>query len=179
MAVVASINYVTRRIFLSADTVGTSIDTLDIYKEVRALRVSTNGHQQFRPLIIAGGNVVKITGVSSTPSYVQLLYGCRIVPYNTSHSLKVIRDTFTDDGFAGRDCFDRTPLAGSVVVDIDVDFPEIENRFISGGGGGTAPTAQQNAAAVWALILSSPAAGTTGETLNQIKQNAGLIPALL
>jgi len=166
MAVVSSVNYVTRRIYLSVATVGASIDTLDIYREVRALRRVTLAHQQFRPIIIAGGNITKITGVRSTPSYVQLLYGCRIVPYNTSHSLKVIRDTFTDDGSAGRDCFDRTPLSGTVSVDIDIDFPAVENRFISGGG--SAPTAIQNAAAVWAAIDGVA-----------VKNTTSLIPALV
>jgi len=170
MAVVSSVNYVTRRIYLAADTVGASVDTLDIYREVRALRRVTDAHQQFKPIIVAGGNVAKITGVSSTASYVQLLYGCRIVPYNTSHYLRIVRDTFTDDGFAGRDCFDRTPLSGSVVVDIDVDFPEIENRFISGGG--SAPTAAQNAAAVWQYMLGTMSPGTAGKLLQLANQNA-------
>jgi hypothetical protein len=170
MTLVASVNYTTKRIYLSAATVGTSIDTLDIYREVRALRRTTDVHQQFRPMIVAGGNVTKVTGVSSTPSYVQLLYGCRIVPYNTSHSLKVIRDTFTDDGFAGRDCFDRTPLSPTVAVDIDVDFPEIENRFISGGG--SAPTAAQNATAVWTYLLGTMDPGTAGKILQMAQINA-------
>lgn len=137
MPLVASVNYATKRIYLSADTVGASIDTVDVYKEVRALRRTTEAHRAFKPIIIAGGNVEKIPGVSATPAYVQLLYGCRIIPYNTSHSLRLIRDTFTDDGFAGRDCFDRTPLSASVVVDIDVDIAEVEIRYISTGDAAT------------------------------------------
>jgi len=170
MPIVASVNYDTKRIYLSAETVGAEVDTLDIYREVRALRVITDLHQQYRPIIIAGGNLTKITGVSSTPSYVQLLYGCRIVPFNTSHSLKIIRDTFTDDGFAGRDCFDRTPLSPTVAVNIDVDFPEIENRFISGGG--SAPTAAQNAAAVWQYMLGTMSAGQAGKLLQLAQRDA-------
>jgi hypothetical protein len=178
MAVVDHVDYDAKRIYLSAATVGTDIDTLDIYREVRELRRLTDLHQQYKPIIIAGGNVVKIPNVSSTPSYVQLLYGCRIVPYNTSHALKVIRDTFTDDGFAGRDCFDRTPLSPTVVVDIDVDFPEIENRFISGGG--SAPTAAQVANAVWnELVSAHNIAGSTGKLLKSVNSNASLIPATL
>ncbi len=133
MPLVASVNYTTKRIYLSASTVNQTIDTLDVYKEIRALRVTTEAHRSFKPMIVAGGNVTKITGVSATPIFVQLLYGCRIVPYGTGdHSLKLIRDTFTDDGFAGRDIFDRSGLSNS--VDIDVDFPEVEIRYVYVGG---------------------------------------------
>lgn len=134
MALVQSVNYATKRIYLSAATMNTEIDTIDIYKEIRALRRVTEAHRNFKPMIVAGGNIEKIPGVSATPIYVQLLYGCRIVPYNQSHSLKVIRDTFTDDGVAGRDCFDRTGLSVGVVVNIDVDFPAIEIRKITSSG---------------------------------------------
>jgi hypothetical protein len=133
MPIVASVNYATRRIFLSAESVGITLDTLDVYREVRALRRVTEAHRAYKPIIEAGGNLVKIPGVSATPAYARLLYGCRIVPYNVSHSLKLIRDTFTDDGYSGRDCFDRAPLSESVAVDIDVDIAEVEIRYLAGG----------------------------------------------
>lgn len=158
MPLVASVDYVAKRIYLDASTVGASIDTLDIYREVRALRRTTETHRKFKPMIIGGGNVEKITGTSATPAYAQLLYGCRIVPYNTSHTLKVIRDTFTDDGFAGRDCFDRTPLSPTVAVDIDIDFPEIELRYVATGGV-VAPTVEQIADAI---LLRNLASGSYG-----------------
>ena len=134
MALVQSVNYVTKRIYLSASSMNAEIDTLDIYREVRSLRRTNEAHRNFLPMIIAGGNIEKIPDVSATPAYAQLLYGCRIVPYNSSHSLKLVRDTFTDDGFAGRDCFDRSSLSAGVVVDIDVDFPAIEIRKIVSSG---------------------------------------------
>lgn len=137
MALVSSVDYVAKRIHLSVDTIDSSLDTILVYKEVRALRRTTPEHQKFAPMIIAGGNITKILNTSATPAYVQLLNGCRIVPYDTSHSLKLIRDTFTDDGYAGRDCFDRNPLyiSPTTAVDIDVDFSEIEIRYLAGGGG--------------------------------------------
>ncbi len=134
MPLVASVDYITRRIFLSASTVNQNIDTVEIYKEVRALRRTNESHRKFKPIIIAGGNVTKIAGVSATPIFTQLLYGCRLVPFDANQKLKLIRDTFTDDGFAGRDCFDRTSLTSQ--VDIDVDFPEVEIRYVNTGGGG-------------------------------------------
>jgi hypothetical protein len=131
MALIASVDYAAKRVYLSAATVNTSLDTLDVYREVRALRRTTDAHRQFRPMIDAGGRIEKLPGVF-TASYVRLLYGCRIVPHDAEHSLRITRDTFTDDGSAGRDCFDRSTLAAA--VDIDVDFPAVEVREIATGG---------------------------------------------
>lgn len=134
MALVSSVDYVLKRIYLSSETVDTELDTLLVYKEVRALRRLNEDHRKFYPIIIGGGNVTKIPNVSATPAYVQLLHGCRIVPFKTmSHSLKLIRDTFTDDFKAGIECFDRTEVSETVAVDIDVDFPEIEIKYLAGG----------------------------------------------
>lgn len=134
MPLVASVDYPGKRIYLSAETMNADFDTLDVYREVRALRRTTPDHRKFRPIIAAGGNIEKIAGQAYTPAYVQLLYGCRIVPYNTNHALKVVRDTFTDDGVAGRDCFDRSVLSPGVVVNIDVDFPAVEIRTVPTSG---------------------------------------------
>lgn len=134
MPVVASVDYPAKRIYLSVDTLDAVLDTMDVYKEVRALRRLTDEHQKYRPIIVAGGNVEKITGITFTQPYVQLLHGCRIVPFNAVHKIKVIRDTFTDDGLAGRDCFDRSSLA--VNVDVDVDVQAVEVRIVEAGGPG-------------------------------------------
>lgn len=155
MPVVASVDYAAKRIYLAAQTVDADLDTMDVYREVRALRRTTEAHRRYKPMIEAGGNLVKITGVSRTPAYVRLLYGCRIVPYNVSHKVRLVRDTFTDDGLAGRDCFDRTPLSVSVDVDIDVDFPEVEIREVTTSGS-TGPTAIEIAAAVMAAAQITP-----------------------
>ena len=131
MPLVASVNYTTKRITLSADTVGADVDTLDVYREVRELRRTTEAHRKFKPMIVAGGNVQK-TVTTFTPAYVQLLYGCRLVPYDTSHSLCLDRETFTDDGLTGKDCFDRSSLSATTAVDIDVNVIEIEFRLVPG-----------------------------------------------
>lgn len=156
MPVVASVDYVAKRIYLSASTADANLDTLDVYREVRALRRTTAAHRNFKPMIAAGGNIPKIPGVSYTPAYVQLLHGCRIVPYNASHKLRLVRDTFTDDGLAGRDCFDRTPLSASVDVDIDVDFPEVEVRTVATSG--NEYTLAEIAAAVLTAASAAPIA---------------------
>ena len=135
MPVVSTVDYISKRIYLHANTVGVDFDTMDVYKEVRALRSADTQtpypHRNFKPMIIQGGNIQK-TPTTKTAKYVQLLYGCRIVPFDTNQSLRVIRDTFTDDGFAGRDCFDRSSLTNT--VDIDIDFPEVEISYVYVGG---------------------------------------------
>lgn len=134
MPLVASIDYAARRIYLSAETVNADLDTLDVYREVRALRRTVEAHRSYLPLIEAGGNIEKLVGQTYTAAYVRLLHGCRIVPYDQTHALRLVRDTFTDDGAAGRNCFDRSGLSPGVVVDIDVDFPEVEIRTVATSG---------------------------------------------
>lgn len=147
MPIVSSVDYTSKRIYLSAATINTSLDVLDVYREVRAMRASNPAHQLYPPMVMAGGNLQKMTGVY-TPAYVILAEGVAIVPFDAPHRLRIIRDTFTLDGRAGRDCFDRTGVATN--VDIDVDFPEIEIREVTVGGGGVAnaPTAAEVASAV-------------------------------
>lgn len=132
MPLVASVNYDTKRIFLSADTVGTSIDTMDVYKEVRALRVANEADRNYKPMIVAGGNEQK-TATTFTPKFVKLLYGCRIVPFDTSHTLVLTRETFTDDNFAGIEVFDLSSLAPTTSVNILVNVPQVEIVVIETG----------------------------------------------
>jgi len=131
---VASVDYDLKRIYLDASTVGTSIDTMDVYREVRARRVSTNGDRNYKPMIVGGGNVQK-TATTFTPKFVQLLFGCRIVPYDTSHTLTLVRETFTDDNFSAQEVFDLTPLSPTTSVNILVNVPQVE--VIDTGGGGS------------------------------------------
>lgn len=167
MGTVASVDYVAKRIYLSAETVGVPLDTMDVYRDVRALRVSTEAHRKFKPMIVGGGNIQK-TATTFTQPYVVLLYGCAIVPYNAAQSLQVIRDTFADDGRAGVACFDRSTVPAE--VDIDIQVAPVEVREVAvGGGGGSGLTAAQ----VWAYILDN---GQTAAELMRLRASldAGL-----
>jgi len=140
MPLVSSVHYVAKRIYLSAETVGIDLDTMDIYKEVRALRASETQtpypHRNFKPMIIAGGNEEKITGLTFTQPFVKLLFGCRIVPFDANQIIGLVRDTFTDDGFVGRDCFDRSGLSSTIEFDDKVE--KVEVRVVSTGSAVTA-----------------------------------------
>lgn len=154
MPVVASVNYTTKRIYLSADTVGVPLDTLAVYREVRSRRVSTEADRNFKAMIVAGGNIAKATGYF-TQQYVQLLHGCRIVPYNTAHTLVVIRDTFTDDGISGVGCFDRSTV--SAEVDVDIQVAPVELRTVTTGALTTGQAVWlQDLAKIHGLILGTP-----------------------
>lgn len=140
MALVSSVDYAARRIYLSAATAvsGATLDTLDVYREVLALRKSTAAHRRYLPIISATGNAPKITGLTYTAAAAKLLRGCRIVPYNGSHTLTLVRDTYTDDGFANADCFDLSPLSVGVEINIVVSFDKVEIREVATGAGPTA-----------------------------------------
>ena len=150
MATVASVDYLARRIYLSATTAGgAALDLLDVYRDVREFRRTTEAHRGFKPMLVAGGNVQK-TATTFTQPYVQLLYGCRIVPYDSAHRLTVIREVFTDDGLSGVDCFERSAVAAN--VDVDYQVAPVEVRLVSTSGS-TGPTAAEIADAVWAKTL--------------------------
>ena len=173
MSTVASVDYPNKRIYLSLLTVGQPLDTTQVYRDVRALRKTTEAHRAFNPMIVAGGNISK-TAATRTQPYVQLLFGCRIVPYDQNQELLVIRETFSDDGFSGVDCFDRTGLVNQ--VDINYQVSPVEVRIISTGGsaltqtehdklmGITSSTAADNAAAVWAKAVE----GLTAEEMMRV-----------
>lgn len=165
MSTVASVDYIAKRIYLSAETVGVPLDTLDVYRDVRELRRLTEAHRKFRPMIVGGGNIQK-TATSYTQPYAVLLYGCYIVPYNAAQSLVVIRDTFADDGRAGVACFDRSTVPSE--VDIDIQVAPVEVREVTTGGGSGLTAAQ-----VWNYIVEN---GETAAELMRLRASidAGL-----
>lgn len=136
MALVASVDGAARRIYLSIDSVGVDVHPIDIYKEVRALLRTNTALRKFYPFITAAGNIPK-TDDTSTERYVTLLDGCRIVPYDTSHNLRIVGVLITDEATEGRDCFDRTPLSPTTVVDVDYQPPQVEIVNVNTGSGVT------------------------------------------
>lgn len=137
MALVSTVDYPNKKIYLGIDSVGVTLDTLDIYREVRALRVSTEAHRKFRPMIVGGGNIQK-TATTYTAPYCQLLYGCEIIPYDATQTLTIVRDTFSDDGRAGAQCFDTTGFTNVVTLVEAIDKVEVREVVTGGGGGSTA-----------------------------------------
>lgn len=134
MPVIDYIDGANRDIYLHADTVGSSVHPMDIYREMRALRRTDESLRKWNLFIAAFGNVPK-GGGKFTERYIQLLEGTRIIPYDISHALTVTGTIITDDGQEGVACFDRTPLSGSTVVDINYVPPQVEVITVSSGSG--------------------------------------------
>ena len=135
MALISSIDGETRKIYLSPDTVNSSWNPIDLYKEMRELRRVDENLRKYNLFMEASGNVPKGSG-KFTERLVTLLEGTRIVPYNTSHITTVIGQVITDDGQGGVACFDRGPLSPSVVVDINYVPPQVEVIQVSSSGSG-------------------------------------------
>lgn len=142
MTIIASIDGPNRDIYLHADTVGAEVHPIDIYKEMRALRRTTESLRNYTVFLSAYGNVPKGPG-KATERYVVCNEGTRIIPYDTSHALTITGTLITDDAQEGVACFDRTSLSPGVTVDINYVPPQVEVITISTGSGLDATQAAQ------------------------------------
>jgi len=132
MTIIASIDGPNRLIHLHADTVGVDLHPIDVYKEMRTLRRSTESLRKYDRFLDAAGNVSK-GGGKFTERYVIEIDGTRIVPYDQTQTLNVIGVIITDDGQEGVACFDRTPITAT--VDINYVPPQVEVITVVGGSG--------------------------------------------
>ena len=140
MALVASVDYPSLRIFLGPDSVGVPVNVIDIYTEMRARRrLNADNDRKFRPMITAEGN--EPAGPSNTPRRAVLRAGVRIVPFDTPSLLLItpVPIVSIDEGLAGRDLFDRSGLASIV----DIDYQPLQVEIIERGTSGL--TAQESA----------------------------------
>lgn len=153
MPLIASENYTSKLIFLSADSVGVDLNPIDIYREHRERRrLNANSERGFSPMVSAFGN--EPAGPSNTPRFTNLATGVRLVPFNTSHELSIVGALIsTADGLAGADLFDRTPLSVGVEVDINYAPPQVEIIEVNTGSGVTPADVEAIANAVWEVTL--------------------------
>jgi hypothetical protein len=175
MPVIDYIDGPNRDIYLHPDTVGSTVSPIDIYREMRELRRTDESLRSFTPFMEAKGYDLKGPG-KYTERYMICKDGTRIIPYDVTHQLTINGVIITDDGQEGIACFDRTPLSGSTVVDINYIPPQVEViEVVVGGGVGTV---QEVADAVWDANLSSHQnVGSTGEGLNAA--GGGVTPATI
>jgi hypothetical protein len=120
-------------------------------------------------MILGGGNIQK-TATTFTPKFVQLLFGCRIVPFDTSHTITLVRETFTDDNLSAEQVFDLSPLSPTTSVNILVNVPQVE--VIAGNGGDGGATEEEIADAVWdEAYADHTTAGTFGKLMDIIRKS--------
>ena len=170
MPLVLNVDYPAKRIYLTADAMGATFDTMAVYEEVRALRRTTEAHRRYRPIIVGGGNIQK-TATTYTQPYVQLLYGTTLVPFDLAGKITLIRETFSDDGRSAAQCFDRATVLAN--VDIDVQVPAVEVRTVATGGG-SAPTANEIAAAVLVTLNAASIPVNLVKVKNQTIEGSGV-----
>jgi hypothetical protein len=125
MAVIDYIDGPNRDIYLSAETVLADFEPMDAYKEMRTLRRTDESLRKYDVFLEAKG-YEPTGGGKFTARYVVQLDGTRFIPYDTSHELTVVGTVITDDGQSGVNCFDRSPLSPSVIVDINYIPPQVE-----------------------------------------------------
>ena len=162
-----------RLVYLHADTVGATVNPIDIYKEMRTLRSTDESLRKFDLFMKASGNDPKGAG-KFTERYVTLL-NSRIVPYDTDHVLTINGTIITDDGFEGIFAFDKAPLSVSTSVDIAYIPPQVEIIIVSTGSAVTAQDkidiASQAASKVWAnptrTVTSDGVGGATAQEVWQ------------
>ena len=148
MALIDHIDPIKRRIYLSDQTVDTSIHPIDIYKEMRTLRRTDESLRPFDVFLRAYGNIPK-GGGKYTERYVVCIEGTRIVPYDTSHVLTITGTIITDDGYEGIYAFDRSKLSAGVTVDINYIPPQVE--VIKVATSGNEYTLDEIAQSVWSF----------------------------
>ena len=111
-------------------------------------------------LTVVGGDPIDQTNVI-TPYYF-LMNGWRLRPYEGSHSLTITGIILTNDN--------QDPLVPTLSpwnISVTRIVPIKAESVLSGGG--TAPTAEQNAAAVWNALLATYAAQTAGGKLRSLE----------
>jgi len=139
MALIDKIDAPNRLIYLSENTKNSSINPIDIYKEMRTLRRNDEELRKFDIFIKSYGNVPK-GGGKYTERYIVLQQGTKIVPYNESHYLTITGTILTDDGQEGIFCFNRDVLDDNVTVDLNYIPPQVEVIVVDNGSGGSGGT---------------------------------------
>ena len=121
------IDPVNRLIYLDDSTVDSTIQPIDIYREMRELRANDVGLRKFDLfLVMRGGEKKDPDGLKRTERYLVLLNNTYIVPYDTSHILTIDGTIISDSGLEGIRCFNRANLTDGVEVDINYAPKQVE-----------------------------------------------------
>lgn len=117
MPIIDRVDGPSRRIYLHADTAGTALDLLDLYRELRALRRTDESIRPFPAFLEMQGNLSKGAG-SFTERFMILRQGTKIVPADSGdHSLSISTTLIGDDGSVeGPGQFDRSAIASRVDI---------------------------------------------------------------
>lgn len=135
-------------IILSSGTVSMSVR--DVYSRWKQWMQVSDNCKYLPAFSTTGGDDIDPVAGTSIPAYMFLTNGWRIRPHEANHTLNVNDGVLVVDG--GGDPFVNT--TGSFVVRINYSQP-VQAITVSTGGG-TAPTASENAAAILAAAQITP-----------------------
>ena len=179
MSVVASFDYLNRRIYMAV----ASFHPIDIYREARIGRATNEMHRCCRPMVSYSGNVAK-GGGKFTPRYMTMLDGAKIVPVDGSIEpvTTITGEIITDDQ---TEFIDVAPLTVNPMIRYQPPEAEVIEVITSGGdpeaiaaavwenavrtltsAGAGGATAQE----VWEYVTRELTAGSTPPTVQQIRQ---------
>ena len=135
MSVVASFDYINRRIYIAAAT----WHPIDVYREARIDRATNEMHRCCPPMVRYDGNVAK-GGGKFTPRYMTMLQGAKIVPVDGSIEpvTTITGEIITDDQ---TEFIDVVGLSVNPLVKYQPPEAEVIEVVTSGGD----PTAIANA----------------------------------
>ena len=124
-----------RLIYLDSSTVDSTIQPIDIYREMRTLRQNDETLRSYDVFMtMKGAEKKNPDGTKRTERYLVLLNGTMLVPYGTSHVLTVDGTIITDNGLEGVQCFNRAELPVGVEVDINYVPKQVEVITINTSG---------------------------------------------
>lgn len=161
MALIASINGATRRVYLNAaDAVGgvlTFHPTDDLYFAYRAFRAANESARPFDPFMEAA-TLVNKGGGKFTPKFVTLLAGTKLVIPAGVTEVNITGELLTDDGSRP---FDTSLVTGPCII----NYRPAEAEVIKVTSSGNEYSLDQIAAAVWLHILET---GLSAEAMQRI-----------
>jgi hypothetical protein len=166
VALIASINGVTRRVYLDAaeaiDGVLTFHPTADLYAAYKALRAADESARPFDAFMKAEGNLPK-GGGKFTPRFTMLLAGTKVVIPAGVTEVNVTGELLTDDGSKP---FDTALVTGPCIINYQPAEAEVIKLTASGNEYSLAQIAAAVAPAVWLHILE---AGLSAEAIQRIQ----------
>lgn len=139
----------TLRIILSSGTV--AVDVRDMYSRWKEWARTSDNLKYLPAFSATGGDPIDLSAGTAIPCYAFLTNGWRVRPQEAQHTLNVRGGVLLVAG--GGDPFVNT--LGAFIVRINYSQP-VQAVTVSIGGSGTAPTAEENAAAVFAQAGITP-----------------------
>lgn len=162
MALIASINGATRRVYLNAaEAIGgvlTFHPTTDLYGAYRALRAADESVRPFDAFMKAEGNLPK-GGGKFTPRFTMLLAGTKIVIPTDVTEVNITGELLTDDGSRP---FDVSQVTGPCIINYQPAEAEVIKVSASGNEYSLAQIAAELLAALNATTIPADMRKTNG-----------------